>query len=273
MYESYWQLGGRPFEHSLDQRFYYPGETHQGALLKLRYAIENRRGAALLTGPAGSGKSLLVQILKKQLGESCTPFAHVVFPQMTSAELLAHVARELGAILPEGRLPSSDQTIARIQERLNDVSASGRHAIIALDEAHLLQDNHSLEAMRLLLNFESGAAPCLTLLLVGQPTLLPMVDRMPGLEQRLAVKCLLRPLTVEETISYVTHRMQGAGARPNIFEPAALELLAELTQGIIRRINRLCDLALLIGYAEERQSIGPQQLESICQELVTVTPE
>ena len=273
MYESYWQLDGRPFEHSLDQRFYYPGETHQGALLKLRYAIENRRGAALLSGPAGSGKTLLVHMLKRQLGDLHTPFAHLVFPQMSVHELLGYLAVELGTPAPPGPLSTADQIIRRVQRQLLDNAAEGRHAIIAVDEAHLLQDTRAFEAMRLLLNFEAAATPCLTLLLIGQASLLPVVDRMPGLEQRLAVKCLLRPLTVEETISYVTHRMKAAGAKSTIFEPAALEALFELTQGIIRRINRLCDLALLIGYAEERSTIGAEQLESICQELVTVTPE
>ena len=273
MYESYWQLEARPFENSLDQRFYYPGETHQGALLKLRYAIENRRGAALLSGPAGSGKTLLVHTLKRQLGEACTPFAHLVFPQMSVAELLSYLANELGTPAPPGAAAAVDQTIRRIQRQLVDNAADGRHAIVAIDEAHLLNDTRTFEAMRLLLNFESSDAPCLTLLLVGQPTLLPMIDRMPGLEQRLGVKCLLRPLTVEETISYVSHRLKAAGAKSTIFEPSALETLFDLTHGIIRRINRLCDLSLLIGYAEERTTIGAEQLESICQELVTVTPE
>src|SRR5688572_13712190 len=95
MYSSYWQLDAMPFECTSDARFYYPGESHQGALLKLRYAIENRREAALLVGPAGLGKTLLVSTLARQLSVSSQPLAHIVFPQMPPDQLLAYIADEL----------------------------------------------------------------------------------------------------------------------------------------------------------------------------------
>ena len=94
MYETYWQLQQKPFENTADPRFYYPGESHQAALLKLRYAVENRRGGALLTGPSGSGKTLLTGMLRGVLGADYSPFVHLVFPQMSTAELLAYLADE-----------------------------------------------------------------------------------------------------------------------------------------------------------------------------------
>ena len=243
MYESYWQLERRPFENSDDPRFYYPGESHQGSLLKLRYVIENGCGGAVLAGAAGTGKTLLARILARQLAESCRPIAHLVFPQMPTDELLAYLADELGASNTAVR--TLDQTIRRIQSFLTENSASGNHAVVVIDEAHLLEDTQTLEALRLLLNFESGSRPALTLLLVGQPKLLPIIDRMPGFEERLALKCLLRPFTLDETVSYVSHRLQAAGAQRQLFEPDALESLFALTHGLARRINRLCDLALI----------------------------
>ena len=117
-----------------------------------------------------------------------------------------------------------------------------------------MDDTRTLEALRLLLNFESDSEPALTLLLVGHPALLPQIDRMPAFEERLGVKCLLRPFNVDETAGYMNFRMQAAGAKKQIFEPAAMEALHELSHGLPRQINRLCDLALLVGYAEERQS-------------------
>ena len=112
-----------------------------------------------------------------------------------------------------------------------------------------------------------------TLLLVGQPSLLPALDRMPGLEERLGVKCLLRHFTLEESISYVNHRLTAAGAKQTIFEPDAVEALHHLSGGVARKINRLCDLALLIGYAEEQSMIAAAQIESVSDELVTVVPD
>ena len=144
---------------------------------------------------------------------------------------------------------------------------------MAVDEAHLLDDSRTLEALRLLLNFQPEGQQGLTLLLVGQPGLLPMLDHLPQLEERLAVKCLLRLLNPQETAQYVAHRLQTAGATRAIFDPSALETLHHLTHGVPRRINRLCDLALLIGYAEERSTISGSQIEAISEELVNVAPE
>jgi type II secretory pathway predicted ATPase ExeA len=271
MYESYWQLDRRPFENTDDPRFYYPGESHQGTLLKLRYVVENQRGGAVLAAAAGAGKTLLTRVLARQLAETCRPVAHVVFPQMPAAELLNYLADELAA--PRSSERGIDQTIRRIQRFLAENTAAGKHAVVIIDEAHLLEDTATLEALRLLLNFEADSKPGLTLLLVGQPKLLPIIDRMPGLEERLALKCLLRPFTLEETMLYVSHRLQTAGARRQLFDSAALESLFSLTHGLARRINRLCDLALLIGFAEERQTITAEQLDAVAHELVAVHPE
>lgn len=272
MYEAHWQLTGRPFENCVDQKSYYPSEVHQGALLKLRYAIENHRGAALLAGGCGSGKTLVINSLRRLLPENYSPFVHLVFPQMSSREILAYLADELtDAHASTGH--TIDESVRRLQQFFAANSARARHAVVVIDEAQVLAESGCLETLRLLLNFESAANPALTLLLVGQPSVLPVLERMPALEQRLGVKCLLRPLTLEETVSYVTHRMTAAGATRDIFTSDALATLHQLTSGNPRRINRLCDLALLIGFAEEQSVIGPLQIEAVSHELLTVSPE
>ena len=272
MYETYWQLKQKPFENTADPRFYYPSESHQAALLKLRYAIENRRGGALLAGPSGAGKTLVTTMLHGILGENFAPMVHLVFPQMSTAELLAYLADDLDGGDSTGET-GVQASIRRIERFLVANSEKGRHAVIAVDEAHLIDSPQTFEALRLLLNFEPGGVPALTLLLIGQPAILPILERMPSWEERLGVKCLLRPFGEEETAGYVEHRLRVAGAARSIVEPDALSTLHELTHGIPRRINRLCDLALLIGFAEERQTLNADHFAAVCRELVTVTPE
>lgn len=274
MYEAYWQLHSRPFDVcGGDARFYYPSEVHQGALLKLRYAIENGRGAALLCGPSGSGKSLMVNILRRQLTDRCSPIAHVVFPQMSHRELLSYLAEELGAALPGLPTGSVDESVRRLKTFLEENTRRGKQAVLVIDEAQLLVESGGLETIRLLLNFESDGRGDLTLVLVGQAGLLPALDRMPGLEERLGVKCLLRSFSFEETIGYVSHRMIAAGAVRDVFTQDALSALHHLAGGNPRRLNRLCDLALLIGYAEEQPAIAAAQIEAVSNELVSVAPE
>ncbi len=193
----------------------------------------------------------------------CTPFAHVVFPQMSTRELLAYVANELGAPLIEQPSFSIEESLRRLQCLLGSTVEQGSMRCSPSTKPHLLADSHALETIRLLLNLNTDGPPALTVLLVGQTSLLTAIDRQQGLEERLSVKCLLRPFTIEETASYVTHRLSAAGAQQEIFTPDALSRLFQLTAGNPRRINRLCDLVLLIGYAEERTIIGADQVEAV----------
>lgn len=270
MYEDYWQLETKPFEPTSDAHGYYPSETHQGAMLKLRYAIENRRGALVLVGPSGTGKTMIVQMLRRQLAESYTPFVHLVFPQMTGRELLCYLADELGAPAADAAPHSIDQTVRRIERFAQENARQGRHAVVAIDEAQVLVECDALETIRLLLNFQNAAQPSMTLLLAGQPALLPALGRMPNLDDRVGVKTLLRPFTLEETISYITHRLTGAGASRTIFDESALEALHQLGRGVPRQINRLADLALLIGFAEELPHLSADQIEAVSEELISV---
>ena len=271
MYQAYWQLESRPFDHSADERFYFPGPSQQAALLKLRYAIENRRGAALLAGETGLGKTLVVQTLLRRLGDEFRPRVHLVFPQMPAEQLLAYLADKISGSASHG--PATiEQSLRRIESTLSEHAKAGRHAVLVIDEAQVLREARALETIRLLLNLEHEALPLATVLLVGQTGLALDVQRLPQLDERLAVKCLLSRLTLEETAAYVQHRLVAAGAKQPIFDASALDEIHQLTHGVPRRINRLCDLALLVGYGEELPSLGRSQMQAIHEELVGATP-
>jgi general secretion pathway protein A len=275
MYERYWQLERSPFAADAELSGFYHSETHQAALLKLRYLIENGKGAGLLAGATGVGKSFLLQVLSRQLADPFGPFVHLVFPQMSAAELLAYLAVELGA---EGHYSGRgaaglDQTVREIDERLRQFNEQGRQPVIVVDEAHLIEDWQVFQALRLLLNFQAGAGCRFSLIFSGQNELLPTVRRLGQLEERMAVKCLLRPLSADETADYVSCRLEAAGASRPIFEPEAMRPLHELSAGIPRRINRLCDLALLVGFADESQTISAEQVEAVSEELAAVAPD
>jgi general secretion pathway protein A len=277
MYETYWQLNEKPFANTCDPRFYYTAESHQAAILKLRYAVESRCGGALLAGASGLGKTMVIEMLRGSLGDDFSPFVRLVFPQMPTADLLAYLADELDG---HGNAESREAgdyrvqtSVRRIERALLANAEKGKHAVIVVDEAHLIDDPLTLETLRLLLNFESNGRSALTLLLAGQTGLLPTLSRLPSWDERLGVKCLLRPFSEEETASYVEHRLRVAGAKRTIVERDSFPALRTLTQGVARQINRLCDLALLIGFAEERPTLSASHFESVCRELVTVTPE
>ncbi len=273
MYLNYWHLASKPFEPGADQRTFFPCETHRAALLKLRYAVENRRGAVLLAGPAGVGKTLLVRQFCDELGDDCQPQAHLVFPQMSGRDLLVYLAEQLGAPSADPPRHTVEESVRRLEALLERNTAEGRHAVVAIDEAHLLEDCGALETLRLLLNFESAGQPTLTLILIGQMNLVSAVGRLSSLEERIAVKSLVRSFTADETIQYVGHRLRAAGATREIFTPDAVETLHYLGHGTARQINRLGDLALLVGFADSLPRLTAHEIEAVSEELVTISAE
>ncbi len=272
MYEDYWKLTGRPFENRNETKFYYPAESHQAALFKLNYAIENRRAAALLCGPGGMGKSLVAAALNRQLSDHFRPVTHIVFPAFDNQQMVRHIVDQVDHS-DDSPLQTRDASsdLARFERFLRANLDAGRHAVIIVDEAHLLEQHNLLEPLRLLLNIaaaDSQGEAAWTLVLVGQPTLLSHVERYPALDERLAVKCMLNRFLSEETVAYIQHRLREAGAdAEKIFEFSALERIHVLTQGIPRRINRLCDLALMVGFAEDRSSISVELVDNVHSDL------
>jgi type II secretory pathway predicted ATPase ExeA len=271
MYLDHWKLDQQPFETISDRAGLYPCEAHEGALMKLRYAIENQRGAALLAGPAGTGKTTLARILEQQLDARFTPFVRLVFPQMSSRDLLVYLAEELGAPPADPPRHTVEESVRRLEFYLAQNAHLDRHAVIVVDEAHLLEDCGALETLRLLLNFEVDAKPTLSLLLVGQMGLVSAVSRLPSLSERVAVNSLLRAFTAEESAAYVTHRLRAAGANRELFTPDALDALHYLGHGIPRQINRLADLALLVGFADRLREITAEQIEAVSEELLAIS--
>lgn len=268
MYLDHWQLETKPFEPCASGGFYFASESHQGALLKLRYAVENGRGAALVAGPSGVGKTLLVHKLLEQLPETSRPVVQVVYPQMPSRELLAYLAARLAPPEePTTLTPSVDQSWLRLESLLDQSAERGERPIVVFDEAHLLEDIGTLETIRLLLNLQRDGVPLLTVLLVGQNPLLSTLGRTPRLEERLDISALVEPLSADETAGYLNHRLTAAGARVDLFTADAVDTLHQLAHGVPRRINRLGDLALLVGYANRAEVVDTDLMQSVASEL------
>lgn len=269
MYENYWQLETKPFEPAADARFLFPCPAHQAALHKLRYAVESRRPAALLVGPAGIGKTLLWHSLENQLGDSLGKQAHLIFPLLSPRELLTAIALELGATL--GSQTSTDESLRALESLLIENRQRGKFAVLAVDEAHLLEDAGLLEPLRLLMNLRFAGEPLFTLLFIGQVSALSAMERTNNLDERLEMKVYLKPFSSEETAGYIEHRLVMAGATRPLFSSTALEMAHHLSGGIPRRINRLCDLALMVGFAAGDTQIDAPQLRAVDDELVTLS--
>jgi general secretion pathway protein A len=269
MYESYWGLSRPPFPASPDAEGFIPCHPHQVALLKLRYTIESGLGVAALTGEIGAGKTTVVGRLASELSEQFGPYVHVVFPSLSPGELLGWLAVELGADehLLETTEEGLDTVLRVLRDRLRDWSARGQHPVLIVDEAHLLKNSAMLEVLMLLLNFRDSPGIDFTLLLVGHTSLSGLLTRVPQLAERLALVAHLPSLDAGETNDYIAGRLDRAGSADVPFAPDALAAIHSLTGGVPRAIGRLCDLALLVGYADGLTAIRADHVHDVALEL------
>jgi general secretion pathway protein A len=268
MYESYWGLSVRPFDDRTDPAFYYPAEGHQAALVRMRYIFERPSSAAVVAGPSGTGKTLLLEAIERQLSARQFVFARVAFPLLSRIELLSYLADQIGETGQESSgVRPVDVSLRQIERGLERFSSQEKRVIIVVDDAHSIDDPQALEALRLLMNLDTPKIPGPSLLLTGQTRLLQTLERTSNLDDRISAKCLLRAFSVEETAGYLAHRIQAAGRVSDVFDASAVEAIHARAGGIPRRINRLGDLALLVGFVNARQSISAPQIEAIADEL------
>ncbi len=245
MYEGYWGLHEKPFRKTPDPRYLFLNETYEEALERLLFAVEEME-LALLTGEVGSGKTLLTRALADRLGDRCE-VGMILNPRLSPRQFLRAVAKELG--VKEPRFHSND-LLEQVHDRLLELDAEGRAALLIVDEAHLIPGRPTFEEIRLLTNFQLDDRNLVAIVLVGQPELRERLRHRAyrALTQRIGVSFDLVPLAAEDTRDYLAHRLAVAGGRP-LFTEEAVARLHAASGGVPRVLNQLATQALLEGMA------------------------
>jgi type II secretory pathway predicted ATPase ExeA len=265
MYEGYWGLTESPFENTPNPKFLYYSKEHEEGLSRLLYVVEKRKGAALLTGVFGCGKTVLARALFSQLNKNIYQIALINNPNLKSVEFLRAIARQLGAEnLPEKLTEmSADHFLQIIEEILLNNVKDGKETLITIDEAHVIKDLDIFEELRLLLNFQFEDRFLLTLILMGQPELADRIKKNKQLSQRIAMGYSLVPLKKEEMEKYIMHRLEVAGANKEIFSPKTFKPIFQNSGGIPRRINQICDMCLLTGLHQNAKIIDDEIVDEV----------
>jgi general secretion pathway protein A len=273
MYEAYWHLKEKPFQNTPNSSYLYLSNQHEDALMKLSYVVAQDLGCGLLTGVFGCGKTLLGRVVLNSLGKDRYASAFINNPCVSEpAEILRAIVRGLSPqALPEKKTEIlADSLLEKLNNILLDNIRDGKHNIIIVDEAHTIEDPRIFEQLRMILNFQQEDKFLLTLLILGQPELKDKITISKPLEQRIAVRCHLNPFNDEESGKYILHRLKISGrpeALAEVFTRESIKFIAKHSGGIPRRINTLCDLALMSGFAKKINKIDQDLVESVIKDF------
>ena len=254
MYEVYFGLSRRPFFATPDTGCWFPGQPAESALAEIERCVTSGQGIAVLTAPAGLGKTLICRQLVARLTDQFRPAFLTTGNFTTRRSLLQAILHELAQ--PYSGMGEQELRI-ELSSTIQALASSSGGLLLIIDEAHLLGDR-LLEELRLLADLSHNSTAPVRVVLSGQPQLEEQLTN-PGLEafnQRIGAHVLLDTLNRQESIGYILHRMQWAGGDDRaIFQADALELIARAADGVPRCLNQLCDHSLLLGYVGEKTEI------------------
>jgi general secretion pathway protein A len=261
MYEEFYNFREKPFSIVPDPSFLYPSSKHRMALSYLEYGLVDGIGFIVLTGEIGTGKTTIIRKLLSQIPSDIE--VGLISNTNVSSDQLVEM------ILQEFELPYSSEGKAKSLEILNDFlieSYSGhKRVLLVVDEAQNLPHD-GLEEIRMLSNLQTDKQALLQIILSGQPGLRARLQHpsLIQLSQRIAVSFHLAPLDLDETAAYISHRLKVAGSQNDgLFTPEAIKTVFENSGGIPRRINILCDSALVYGFADELATIDHTVVEQV----------
>ncbi|MES3021359.1 MAG: AAA family ATPase [Pseudomonadota bacterium] len=270
MYTHYFSLKQAPFSIAPDPRYLFMSERHREALAHLLYGVGSGGGFVLLTGEIGAGKTTVCRCFIEQIPANCK-LAYIFNPKLTVEELLLSICDEFRiALAPAG--PGSVSVkgyVDAINGYLLASHAQGKNNVLIIDEAQNLSAD-VLEQLRLLTNLETNERKLLQIILIGQPELRAILARpeLEQLAQRVIARYHLGSLSPAETGNYVAHRLAVAGVTaPTPFPARLMPHIHRLTHGVPRRINLLCDRALLGAYVENSREVTRKILSTASAEV------
>ena len=267
MYLKHYNLKREPFGVTPDPEFLYLSPTHREALAAVVYGIRERKGFISVTGEVGTGKTTVLRSALQHLDAELHKPIYIFHPNVSFKELLKNIFYELGAdSLPQ----HTDDMVRTLHEMLIEEYAAGRNIFLVIDEAQNMPVK-TLESLRMLSNIETTKDKLMQIVLVGQPELDRKLSRyeLRQLRQRIAVRAVIKPLTSEESIDYIKHRLIRAGApRVWIFTEGAKRLIVESARGNPRLINIICDNALVTGFGYQKKVVTSVMVEEVVQDLI-----
>jgi type II secretory pathway predicted ATPase ExeA len=265
-YLDFFRLKEQPFAGAVDSRFYFNSYQHAYALVKLKYAAEERKGLAVLEGGIGTGKTTLARRMLEDLNDSQYEAALLVIihTAISSTWLLRKVAVQLGV---ENPVEEKTVLLGQLYDRLVQIYDAGKKAVVLIDEAQMLQSKELIEEIRGLLNIEIDSQKLITFILFGLTNLDSYLVLDKPLQQRIAVRYQLQSFTQKVTADYIRYRLEIAGTSKELFTHTALAAVHHYSNGIPRLINNICDNALFEAFLQKKEMVSDDIVQEVVSDL------
>ena len=274
MYYKTFGLKEPPFQLTPDSRYLFFSKAHRRAKAYMDYAVWKRDGFIVLTGDIGAGKTTLINKLLSEI-DSEVEIIRIFQTQLNEVEFIQAMLFELGINEAEIHGLGKVELLHKFNHLLIDKYSKGKHVVLIVDEGQNLTTK-VLEEIRMLSGLELDQEKLLNIILVGQPEMNLMLDqpKMTQLVQRIRLRFHLGPLALEETIEYIKHRLQVAGSSSpdNVFDSEIYEEIQHYTSGIPRKLNVLCDTALVCAFADGKSKVDKETLHDALSELQWIGP-
>lgn len=266
-YLEYYGLKEHPFTNVVDNKFYYNSPQVRDALIKLKYAIDTKKGLAVVIGDIGAGKTTLARRLLEELDEARyeATLLVIIHSSVSSEWLLKKFAIQLG--VDDMKNESKVEMLSQIYRRLLEINESGKTAVLLMDEVQMLKSREIMEEFRGLLNMEVSGGKMINLVFFGLSDLEDVLSLDEPLKQRVAMKITIKPFSDQDTRDYIKHRMKIAGCAGEIFTDSAVTTVYRYSAGIPRLINTICDNALLEGYLFKTKVIDEPVIRAVAIDL------
>src|SRR5688572_19227540 len=266
MYESHWNLDRKPFENDLNVAFFHESKHHREAQVRVLYAAEQKKPLALLIGESGVGKTIVCRSAAAQLEKRGYPVGWVSAAGLDAAEFVRSVAQSLGI---KDVSAHRAEALTQLGSALRTRGEKNAHSVLFIDNVECLGEGRGFDELRTLLDVSASVdgAPQLTIILSGHPRVRGTLKRRHSLVQRLEVGYELVRLEPEEARAYMLHRLHTAGAPESLFDEGAIDRAAAVSEGTPRLLNRVCDLALLMGMIEKKEQVNAKLIDDAAEEM------
>ncbi|MDP2969770.1 MAG: AAA family ATPase, partial [Deltaproteobacteria bacterium] len=263
MYLNFYNLKKEPFHITPDPEFLFLCQSNRQAIGAIIWGVSQKKGFIAVTGDVGVGKTTILRYYLETVDRQLLKIIYLFNANVSFPGLLKTIYKELGL---ESGTDDMVEMVNHLHEILIEEYKQGRSVLLIIDEAQNMPVE-TLENLRMLSNLETSTDKLIQIVLIGQSEFEEKLNQneLRQLNQRIAIRSRILPLTEKESIDYIKHRLAKAGQdeKDRVFTRGAMKKMVSQAKGIPRNLNILCDNALITGFGYKIKPVNTKIVKEV----------